>query len=132
MKTVSFTACPRYFCKIPRTSRRPSKEMCCFYTRAFHALLLSYIRTSNGATIRPAIPWNVLRYVRTRRNVVKPIYMRSCNRFHSYESPHPPSGRVGDVVAMLQIEFLGISNHGMSLKLRAFSGAREFSSHHIR
>ena len=40
--------------------------------------------------------------------------MRSCNGFHSHESPNPPSGRVGDVVAMLQIESPGIGNHGVA------------------
>ena len=40
--------------------------------------------------------------------------MRSCNGFHSHESPNPPSSRVGDVVAMLQIEFSGIGNHGVA------------------
>ena len=44
--------------------------------------------------------------------IVKPIYMRSCHCFHTHKAPHPPSGRVGDVVAMLQIEFSGIGNHG--------------------
>ena len=40
--------------------------------------------------------------------------MRPCHSFHTHKSPHPPSGRVGDVVAMLQIEFLGIGNHGVA------------------
>lgn len=47
-------------------------------------------------------------------NLRKPIYMRSYNGFHSHESPNPPSSRVGDVVAMLQIEFSGIGNHGVA------------------
>ena len=40
--------------------------------------------------------------------------MRSCHSFHTHKSPHPPSGRVGDVVAMFQIEFSGIGNHGVA------------------
>ena len=40
--------------------------------------------------------------------------MRSCHSFHAHKAPHPPSGRVGDVVAMLQIESPGIGNHGIA------------------
>ena len=40
--------------------------------------------------------------------------MRSCHSFHTHKSPHPPSGRVGDVVAMFQIESPGIGNHGVA------------------
>ena len=40
--------------------------------------------------------------------------MRSCNRFHSHESPHSPTGRVGDIVAMLQIESPGIGNQSIA------------------
>ena len=40
--------------------------------------------------------------------------MRSCHSLHTHKSPYPPSGRVGDVVAMLQIKFLGIGNHGVA------------------
>ena len=29
--------------------------------------------------------------------------MRSCHSLHTHKSPYPPSGRVGDVVAMLQL-----------------------------
>ncbi len=91
-----------------------AKEMCCFYNERFTLFCCVHTYQQRGLRFVPPFLRNVLRYVRTRRNIVKPIYMRSCNRFHSYESPHPPSGRVGDVVAMLQIEFLGISNHGIA------------------
>ena len=40
--------------------------------------------------------------------------MRSCHSFHTHKSPNPPSGRVGDVVAMFQIESPGIGNHGVA------------------
>ncbi len=40
--------------------------------------------------------------------------MRPCHSFHTHKSPHPPSGRVGDVVAMFQIESPGIGNHGVA------------------
>ena len=61
------------------------------------------------AGINPAIP-----PVRTWRNIVKTVYIRSCHSFHIHESPYPPSGRVGDVVAMFQIKFLRIGNHGIT------------------
>ena len=44
--------------------------------------------------------------------------MRSCHSFHTHKSPHPPSGRVGDVVAMFQIESPGIGNHGVAEAVR--------------
>ena len=91
-----------------------AKEMCCFYNERFTLFCCVHTYQQRGLRFVPPFLRNVLRYVRTRRNIVKPIYMRSCNRFHSYESPYPPSGRVGDVVAMLQVEFLGIGNHGIT------------------
>ncbi len=72
-------------------------------------MLRTYVQSMTGK-INPASP----RYVRTRRNIVKSIYMRSCHSFHAHKAPHPPSGRVGDVVAMLQIESPGIGNHGIA------------------
>ena len=71
----------------------------------------AYIHTENERQ-DSVLPF--LRYVRTWRNIVKPVYIRSCHSFHAHKSPYPPSGRVGDVVAMLQVEFLGIGNHGIT------------------
>ena len=69
----------------------------------------AYIHTENERQ-DSVLPF--LRYVRTWRNIVKPVYIRSCHSFHAHKSPYPPSGRVGDVVAMLQVEFLGIPQSG--------------------
>ena len=55
-----------------------------------------YVRT------KKSIP-PFLRYVRTRRNVVKPIYIRTGYGFNSHESPHPAPGRVCDFVGVFQI-----------------------------
>ena len=88
--------------------------MCCFYNERFTLFCCVHTYQQWDLLDLPPFLRNVLRYVRTRRISVKPIYMRSCNGFHSHESPNPPSGRVGDVVAMLQIEFLGIGNHGVA------------------
>ena len=88
--------------------------MCCFYNKRFTLFCCVHTYQQWDLLDLPPFLRNVLRYVRTRRISVKPIYMRSCNGFHSHESPNPPSGRVGDVVAMLQIEFSGIGNHGVA------------------
>ena len=88
--------------------------MCCFYNERFTLFCCVHTYQQWDLLDLPPFLRNVLRYVRTRRISVKPIYMRSCNGFHAHESPHPPSGRVGDVVTMLQIEFLGIGNHGVA------------------
>ena len=69
------------------------------------------VHTYRGLT-KSCLPF--LWYVCTWQITAKPIYVRSCYSFHSHKAPHPPSGRVGDVVAMLQIEFLGIGNHGIA------------------
>ena len=84
------------------------KEMSCFYQERF--TLFCCVHTYQQSVLLNTSPFlrNVIWYVRTRRISVKPIYMRSCNRFHSHESPHSPTGRVGDIVAMLQIESPGI------------------------
>ena len=88
--------------------------MCCFDNERF--TLFCCVHTYQQRDLLDASPFlrNDIRYVRTRRISIKPVYMRSCNRFHAHESPHPPTGRVGDIVAMLQIEFLGISNHSVA------------------
>ena len=88
--------------------------MCCFYSERFTLFCCVHTYQQWDLLDLPPFLRNVLRYVRTRRISVKPIYMRSCNGFHSHESPNPPSSRVGDVVAMLQIEFSGIGNHGVA------------------
>ena len=88
--------------------------MCCFDNERFTLFCCVHTYQQWDLLDLPPFLRNVLRYVRTRRISVKPIYMRSCNGFHSHESPNPPSGRVGDVVAMLQIEFSGIGNHGVA------------------
>ena len=76
-------------------------------------MLRTYVQKSVLRSVSPFLR-NVIRYVRTRKISVKPVYMRSCDSFHSHEAPHPPSGRVGDVVAMLQIGSPGIDNHGIA------------------
>ena len=88
--------------------------MCCFYNERF--TLFCCVHTYQQSVLCSVSPFlrNVLRYVRTRRISVKPIYMRSCNGLHSHESPNPPSGRVGDIIAMLQIVLPGIGNHGVA------------------
>ena len=88
--------------------------MCCFYNKRFTLFCCVHTYQQWDLLDLPPFLWNVLRYVRTRRISVKPIYMRSCNGFHSHESPNPPSGRVGDIVAMFQIESPGIGNHGVA------------------
>ena len=70
------------------TSRR-------FYTGVIYARTL--------CTYVPKINPPFLRYVRTRRNVVKPIYIRTGYGFNSHESPHPAPGRVCDFVGVFQI-----------------------------
>ena len=93
----------------------PNERMCAVSITSVSRSFAAYIRTSQWDLLDlPPFLRNGLRYVRTRRISVKPIYMRSCNGFHSHESPNPPSGRVGDIVAMFQIKFLGIDNHGVA------------------
>ena len=82
--------------------------MSCFYQERFTLFCCVHTYQQWDLLDLPPFLRNGLRYVRTRRISVKPIYMRSCNGFHSHESPNPPSGRVGDIVAMFQIKFLGI------------------------
>ena len=81
------------FSKSPWTSKQPKQEgMCCFDNERF--TLFCCVHTYQQWVLLDLSPFlrNVIRYVRTRRISVKPIYMRSCNGFHSHESPHPPSG----------------------------------------
>ena len=40
--------------------------------------------------------------------------MRSGNRFNSEKSPHPPSGGVGDPVAVLQIVLALVGDHSIT------------------
>ena len=103
------------FFKSPWTSNQPKREeVCCFDNERFTLFCCVHTYQQWGLLDLSPFLRNVIRYVRTRRISVKPIYMRSCNGFHSHESPNPPSGRVGDVVAMLQIESPGIGNHGVA------------------
>ena len=69
-------------------------------------LLRTYVRRAAGISVVPA-----LLYVRTRLFAVKPVYIRSCDCFNPHKAPHPPSGRVGHVVAVFQIVLVGIGNH---------------------
>ena len=91
-----------------------TREMCCFYHERF--TLFCCVHTYQQSGLRSVSPllWNILRYVRTRRNTIKPVYIRPCHSLHAQESPHPPSGRVGDIIAMLQIILPGIGNHGVA------------------
>ena len=50
-------------------------------------------------------------YTHLEENSLAPLKAHS---FHTHKSPHPPSGSVGDVVAMFQIESPGIGNHGVA------------------
>ena len=107
------------FSKACEHRNSPNERMCAVSITSVSRSFAAYIRTSNGIQQwdlldLPPFLRNVLRYVRTRRISVKPIYMRSCHSFHTHKSPHPPSGRVGDVVAMFQIESPGIGNHGVA------------------
>ena len=88
--------------------------MCCFDNERF--VLFCCVHTYQQSVLLDLPPFlrNVIRYVRTRRISVKPVYMRSCHSFHAHKAPHPPTGRVGDIVAMLQIVFPGIGNHGIT------------------
>ena len=103
-----------FFQKSVDIETAPTMKMCCFYNERF--TLFCCVHTYQQLVLLDLSPLlrNVIRYVRTRRISVKPAYMRSCNRFHAHKAPHPPSGRVGDVVAMLQIESPGIGNHGVA------------------
>ena len=56
----------------------------------------------------------VLRYVRMLRNVGKPIYIGSGNRFNPEEAPDPPSGSVGDFVAVFKIVLALVRNHTLT------------------
>ena len=108
-----------------------AKEMCCFYNERFTLFCCVHTYQQWDLLDLPPFLRNVLRYVRTRRISVKPIYMRSCNGFHSHESPHPPSGRVGDVVAMFQIESPGIGNHSVAEAAGFQRRKRIFSAPHF-
>ena len=103
------------FSKVRGHRNSPNERECAVSITSVSRSFAVYIRTSNGVLLN-ASPFlrNIIRYVRTRRIFVKPIYMRSYNRSHSHESPHPPTGRVGDIVAMLQIVFPSIGNHGIT------------------
>ena len=63
-----------------------------------------YIRT-----VAPIIL--VSRYVCTRRFAAKAVYVRSSNSFNPHEAPYPPSGWIGNIVAVLQIIPLRIGNN---------------------
>ncbi len=72
-------------------------------------MLRTYVQSMTGK-INPAIP-PVRTYTAKRRKIHLYEVLHS---FHAHKAPHPPSGRVGDVVAMLQIESPGIGNHGIA------------------
>ena len=54
------------------------------------------------------------RYVRTLRNIGKPVYIGSGNRFNTEEAPYTPSGSIGDLVAVFKIVFALVRNHTLT------------------
>ena len=72
-------------------------------------MLRTYV---HGAVAEKSPP--VLRYVRMLRNVGKPIYIRSGNRFNTEEAPYTPSGSIGDLVAVFQIVLALVRNHTLT------------------
>ena len=63
-----------------------------------------YIRTVG--LIIPAF-----RYVRTRRFAAKAVYVGPGNCFNPHEAPYPPSGWIGNVIAVFQVVPLRIGNN---------------------
>ena len=115
-ETSSCSRCPQELFSKVRGHRNSPNEggMCCFYNESFTLVCCVHMyKQSVLCSVSPFLR-NVLRYVRTRQISVKPIYIRSCHSLHAHESPHPPSGRVCDIIAMLQIVLPSIGNHGVA------------------
>ena len=53
----------------------------------------------------------VSRYVCTRRFAAKAVYVRPSNSFNPHEAPYPPSGWIGNIVAVFQIVSLCVGNN---------------------
>ena len=47
-------------------------------------------------------------------NVGKPVYIGSSNRFNPEEAPDPPTGSVGDFVAVFKIVLALVRNHTLT------------------
>ena len=91
------------FCQ---TSAIWQQTKACFVCR-WGAIRESHIETVLGKTLCTYVQEHgVIRPATVRTYLLKQWklrYMRSGNRFNSEKSPHPPSGGVGDPVAVFQI-----------------------------
>ena len=56
----------------------------------------------------------VLRYVRTLRDIRKPVYIRFCNRLNTEKAPYTPSGSIRDLVTIFQIVLVLVRNHTLA------------------
>ena len=102
------------FCQ---TSAIRQQTKACFVCR-WGAIRESHIETVLGKTLCTYVQEHgVIRPATVRTYLLKQwnsVYMRSGNRFNSEKSPHPPSGGVGDPVAVFQIVLALIGDHSIT------------------
>ena len=70
------------------------------------------VHTYTAQRAKSILPF--VRYVRMLRNIGKPVYIGSGNRFYSEEAPDPPTGGIRNLVAVFKIVLALVRNHAVA------------------